>query len=436
MAIYHLSVKTISRSRGGSAAAKADYVQRDGKYAKGRSELIDTFSGNMPEWASLRPADYWIAADRYERANGRLCTQVEFALPVELTKEQQTKLATEFARDLTRGENLPFTLAIHSGKGANPHCHLMISERVNDGLWRAPETWFRRHDARRPTIGGARKTEALKSTEWLEQTRERWAEIANKALDRDGHQARIDHRSLEAQGVERVPTVHLGPNVIAMERRLSIRSDRREIQRSVQEANTRIIDLAEARKRIEAEKEAARKAEEQKQEPITAPVYLKVDYSDKDRVKALGGKRDKEAKSWYAPAEMDTAPFSEWMPQKTSQASQEERPSPENPERERRGIQTERKEAEKQQGLEDLAQKGVADFHAQLELHELVESGAADFLEQFEVHQQLEVKREKELEDKAIRREAILKRQKEQRELELDDDGPDLGPSLGGGMGR
>ncbi|MBE3108795.1 MobA/MobL family protein, partial [Escherichia coli] len=243
MAIYHLTAKTGSRSGGQSARAKADYIQREGKYARDMDEVLHAESGHMPEFVE-RPADYWDAADLYERANGRLFKEVEFALPVELTLDQQKALASEFAQHLTGAERLPYTLAIHAGGGENPHCHLMISERINDGIERPAAQWFKRYNGKTPEKGGAQKTEALKPKAWLEQTREAWADHANRALERAGHDARIDHRTLEAQGIERLPGVHLGPNVVEMEGR-GIRTDRADVALNIDTANAQIIDLQE-----------------------------------------------------------------------------------------------------------------------------------------------------------------------------------------------
>ena len=243
MAIYHLTAKTGSRSGGQSARAKADYIQREGKYARDMDEVLHAESGHMPEFVE-RPADYWDAADLYERANGRLFKEVEFALPVELTLDQQKALASEFAQHLTGAERLPYTLAIHAGGGENPHCHLMISERINDGIERPAAQWFKRYNGKTPEKGGAQKTEALKPKAWLEQTREAWADHANRALERAGHDARIDHRTLEAQGIERLPGVHLGPNVVEMEGR-GIRTDRADVALNIDTANAQINELAE-----------------------------------------------------------------------------------------------------------------------------------------------------------------------------------------------
>lgn len=252
MAIYHLTAKTGSRSGGQSARAKADYIQREGKYARDMDEVLHAESGHMPEFVE-RPADYWDAADLYERANGRLFKEVEFALPVELTLDQQKALASEFAQHLTGAERLPYTLAIHAGGGENPHCHLMISERINDGIERPAAQWFKRYNGKTPEKGGAQKTEALKPKAWLEQTREAWADHANRALERAGHDARIDHRTLEAQGIERLPGVHLGPNVVEMEGR-GIRTDRADVALTIDTANAQIIDLQEYREAIDHER--------------------------------------------------------------------------------------------------------------------------------------------------------------------------------------
>ncbi|PYA52565.1 DNA primase, partial [Serratia marcescens] len=93
-------------------------------------------------------------------------------MPVELTLDQQKALASEFAQHLTGAERLPYTLAIHAGGGETPHCHLMISERINDGIERPAAQWFKRYNGKTPEKGGAQKTEALKPKAWLEQTRE------------------------------------------------------------------------------------------------------------------------------------------------------------------------------------------------------------------------------------------------------------------------
>ena len=79
MAISHLHVKNGSCSGRQSAHAHAQYVLRAGKYSRERDALVYAASGHMPSWTAARSLDYWDAADRYERANGQLYKEVEFA---------------------------------------------------------------------------------------------------------------------------------------------------------------------------------------------------------------------------------------------------------------------------------------------------------------------------------------------------------------------
>ena len=186
---------------GQSARAKADYIEREGKYERQDDELAHRESENMPEWAEEDPRSYWEAADEHERVNGRLYPEVEFALPRELNEGDQVELAREFASKLTRagGERLPYTLAVHRGQGENPHAHLMISERANDGIERSREQWFKRYNSKEPEKGRARKSMTTRPKDWLEQTRKDWADHANQALARAGRRERITGASLEQQ---------------------------------------------------------------------------------------------------------------------------------------------------------------------------------------------------------------------------------------------
>lgn len=282
MAIFHLHAQTGSRNGGQSARAKMEYITRTGSYSRDRDEVLHSTSGHMPEWAADDPRAYWQAADDHERANGRLFKEVEFSLPRELPLDEQRQLADEFAQHLTAGERLPYTLAIHRGGDENPHCHLMISERINDGHDRTPETWFKRaassgkKRAAAPETGGARKSTALKPKDWLEKTREAWAGIANAALERAGHAARIDHRSHAARGLEVEPQIHLGPNVVAIERKHGWAdgegwTDRGRIHQRIAATNAKILDFQAARDRLDAEILAAR-AEQEREERLTAAV--------------------------------------------------------------------------------------------------------------------------------------------------------------------
>ena len=259
-AIFHLHAGNGSRGGGQSARAAAAYIQREAEYRRDQGEeLVYTESGHMPPWAAADPTTYWDAADLYERANGQLFKRVEVALPLALTEAEQRELAVGFAHHLTDGERLPYTLAIHAGNGSNPHCHLLISERGNDGLERAPEQWFRRYNAAAPEQGGARKSRALQPKAWLLAAREAWAAQTNQALERAGHTVRIDHRSLAAQGIERLPSLHLGPTVAAMEAR-GVETERGAEARRRAQVNAELRGLAEAEdetRQVDAERPPA-----------------------------------------------------------------------------------------------------------------------------------------------------------------------------------
>ena len=203
MAIYYLSASKGSRSGGQSAAAKFQYITRSGRYAAGQAEIVTTMSGNLPCWAE-GPAAFWAAADQHERANGRLFRSYVISLPRELGPPEWQALSRSLTSQICGQDRLPWSAAIHAGDGANPHLHLVINERVDDGIARDGPGWFRRAALAGddPASGGARKTQRLEKKKFLHELRKSWAGLANTALAEAGHTARIDHRTLEAQRQE------------------------------------------------------------------------------------------------------------------------------------------------------------------------------------------------------------------------------------------
>ena len=212
MASYHCSVKVGGK---GKAAAHAQYIARAGKYSgyEQYEDLEATGRANMPAWAEHNPAHFWAAADQFERANGATYREIEVALPRELTTSQRRELIEDFiAQEL--GDRHACQWAIHCPAaaiegGEQPHAHIMYSERTVDGIDRDPELYFKRYNAKAPERGGCRKDSAG-TPERLQATRERWATIQNAHLERYGHSARVDHRTLVEQGVKRQPEKHIG----------------------------------------------------------------------------------------------------------------------------------------------------------------------------------------------------------------------------------
>ncbi|HZW13912.1 MAG TPA: MobA/MobL family protein [Noviherbaspirillum sp.] len=270
MAIFHLYATTGTRAGGQSARAKIDYLSRGGKYARDGDEVLHTESGHMPGWgvrgrserARKAATAYWRAADTHERINGRLYKHLQLGLPHELSLDAQIQLVRAFAHnrasDGIEGGSLPYTFTLHRGKGKNIQADILLSERINDGHARTAATWFKRAAASPkgrpldPTTGGARKTDLLKSEEWLLETRAKWASVVNGALAAAGIAEVIDHRSLAAQGSGDAPTIHVGVRASAMMRR-QITSERAALHAEIAYANAqrRAMEVEAAKKELE-----------------------------------------------------------------------------------------------------------------------------------------------------------------------------------------
>ena len=237
MAIFHLSVKTVSRSAGRSATAAAayragveiadvrtgevhDYTRRSGVES---ATLV--LPSVVPLWAADRAA-LWNAAEQAEtRKNSTVAREFEVALPAELPAAERARLALDFARELVARHGCVADVAIHApgreGDHRNHHAHILLSTRRL-----GPEGF----GEKTRELDDAKTGPAL-VREW----RERFADLTNERLREAGIEARIDHRSLEAQGIDRAPTVHLGPQATGYERRTG-QPSRRKIEQQRQAA--------------------------------------------------------------------------------------------------------------------------------------------------------------------------------------------------------
>ena len=243
---------------GSCALSSHDYITREGEYGSQgsldydgsdqdeeartveRDPALYTESDHLPAWAEGAARAFWDAADLNERANGRLYISADYALPAAFDDDEWIELAQGFAKELTDEQHLPYTLAIHAGRDAdgrahNPHAHLMLSERQNDGIERPREQWFRRADSQNPARGGAPKSRTFHGRAWVEAARERWARRLNEAFERKGAPERVDHRSYERQGIDREPGTHIGPSA-------AYRIDRGEVSDRLEQAASTIDD--------------------------------------------------------------------------------------------------------------------------------------------------------------------------------------------------
>lgn len=295
MAHFHLHASHGSRSGGQSAGAKADYITREGRYAQ-RPGLVLVESGNLPDWAGSA-REFWSAADTYSRANARLYTEVEMALPRELDLHAQVQLAQEMVDELATidGARIPYTWALHDSGDGNPHVHVVLSAKADDGYQRTPAQWFARAASKgRPAqSGGARSWSEATDKVWLESRRESWATRQNQAYELAGLDVRVDHRSYARRGIEQAPQMHEGWG----RRAESVR----RINEAVHQANAELGQARQAVQALTLEQRRARKA--QAQEP-----HLQAEREAWERVqaerKAVGDlERDYKACGIYASKE-------------------------------------------------------------------------------------------------------------------------------------
>jgi len=213
MAIARLSVGT---GKKGKASPHAQYIAREGKYAKDNNsleKLEHTGHGNMPAWADHNPNYFWQSADEHERKNGSTYREHVIALPRELDSDQRHELIKDWiAQEI--GDKHTYQYAIHNPPAMDgkeqPHAHIMFSERTRDGIERDPDQYFKRYNGKNPERGGAKKANtgmkpADRKADLLAQ-RDRWEQTCNAHLKRAGRYQRISMKSLKEQGIEREPT--------------------------------------------------------------------------------------------------------------------------------------------------------------------------------------------------------------------------------------
>ncbi|WP_010161200.1 Ti-type conjugative transfer relaxase TraA [Sphingomonas sp. PAMC 26617] len=214
MAIYHFSAKMISRASGSSVLASAAYRSASRLHDR-RLDRHHDFSNKtgvvhsevmLPEGAPEHLSDrerLWNEVEAIEkRIDAQLAREIEFAIPRELTKEQGIELARAFVRDEFVSRGMIADLNVHWDMGADglakPHAHVMLTTRQvgEEGFSQKNRDWNR--------------------TDLLEKWRERWAEHVNTRLAELDIDARVDHRSLEAQGIDLEPQNKVGPAAARM----------------------------------------------------------------------------------------------------------------------------------------------------------------------------------------------------------------------------
>ena len=204
MAIYHYSAKIIGRSSGRSAVASVAYRagvklenERDGvTHDYSRKNGVVYCEIMLPENA---PKSYenrsvlWNAVEQAEkRKDAQTAREVEIALPIEFDLREQILILRDYIKENFVDEGMCADLSIHDKGDGNPHAHIMLTTRevTKDGFLKKNREWNK--------------------AEYLHKWRENWAETCNREFARKGLDVRIDHRTLEEQGISREPTIHVG----------------------------------------------------------------------------------------------------------------------------------------------------------------------------------------------------------------------------------
>ncbi len=277
MAIYSFNHDSFGKTtnRAGAAGDNAAYNARENETrlkngnAQDFSDAARNAAYNAREDATYavrshvippnpKEAEAWFREqEKGDRKNARMSDRFIGALPRELTPEQCIEAVEKFCRDVTQ-DRVPWHFALHleldkkNEPDWNPHAHIIIRDRDIETGKRFLNT----------SSGPADRAHlAAKGVEcWTTRDfREEWAGQMNRALERAGHEARVDHRTLKEQGIDRTPTIHIGPGCqnAAQKGHEFESQDRQRAERTIPyslldegsraEHNGRIIDANEAR---------------------------------------------------------------------------------------------------------------------------------------------------------------------------------------------
>lgn len=245
MAIYHYSAQIIKRSAGRSSVAAAAYRAGE-KIIDERTGLIHDYTrktgviyseimapNNAPKWVYNR-AELWNQVEFAEkRVDSQTAREINVALPVELSVEQNIKLLRGYVKENFVDRGMIADITIHYDNPQNPHAHIMLTTReiTPDGFGKKCREW-------NPDFAYGKVKQANSLVDW----RESWQIHANRALENAGFEIRIDHRSYAEQGIDKLATIHEGPHVRAMEKK-GIETEIGNINREIIKANSELSEI-------------------------------------------------------------------------------------------------------------------------------------------------------------------------------------------------
>lgn len=278
MAIYHLCVKAIQRSKGQSATAGAAYRSADKIKDKRTCELHDYTKKQgiiyteivAPNEQKTERSALWNMAELAEkRKDGTTAKEYEVSLPAELSANERQSLALEFAKYLVERHHCVADICLHEpnkyGDQRNCHAHILCTTRIfKEGkLTSKCDVELSDRDRKKKGLGG-RKAE-------LDHSRKAWEQMLNIALERANVQERVSCLSLAEQGIEREPQQHMGKSATAIERKGLkprrtrvkdiVETPKKEVKEEVQEVKNTKKELL---KEVKQDEEYTKKAWEQR----------------------------------------------------------------------------------------------------------------------------------------------------------------------------
>lgn len=277
------SFKIISRGKGQSCMASCAYYSGEKKYSEyeccwkyphsslSRVKLVEVMLPPNAPKAYVDPQTLWNAVDAAETSvNAQTARSMLFALPRELTDEQNLALVRDFCQKEFVDKGMVCNFFYHDKGDGNPHVHIMLTLRAMDenGKWlpKSKNVYALDENGNRIRApNGSWKRVKVDTVDWNERKygeiwRQDWAAAQNAVLEAAGRMERVDMRSLERQGVEdRLPQKHLGPTASALERK-GISSERGDENRKIISVNKILASLQKTVRGIGAWLDDLRKA--------------------------------------------------------------------------------------------------------------------------------------------------------------------------------
>lgn len=329
MALYHLSLRKISRSRGSAtrtisyiSASKLEDIYDGSVYDHRSKQYVDETMVMLPENALEEWHDLQTITNAINQSSNQpqaiLCREIEISLPIELSPEKQKEIAKEYIKETFVEDGMAAIVSFHSPlknpedvSSYNPHAHIILTTKPLDqeGNWISKtekkyvcenelgetrllsalelkqdpsfekvfhfknesglESWHTKSYAathleecsqlinRYPKCVQVKHplNEKWSNPETLNYWREAWAKKVNLTFESLSMSERIDHRSYKKQGLNLIPMVHEGKEIIALERKIEMlpisdgqHTEIRNLNLAIKEHNQEVKMIMEMKK--------------------------------------------------------------------------------------------------------------------------------------------------------------------------------------------